>query len=168
MNHAADHGSRPEIFDKIFFHKLTIYLLPYGQNMLLGWISQWIIEESLKYWLLKRQIWHIEIWLKIRFPSIYLPLKIEKIYLHELKTAAPGEARTHGLQIMRLTRCLLRYRGFKFGKSKLGNWTTFLVKPTSTSLFWLKEQKKTCLKIGVPTGGLEPPIFGLGDRRLIH
>ena len=24
---------------------------------------------------------------------------------------APGEARTHGLQIMRLTRCLLRYRG---------------------------------------------------------
>ena len=28
------------------------------------------------------------------------------------KTAAPGEARTHGLQIMRLTRCLLRYRGW--------------------------------------------------------
>ena len=27
------------------------------------------------------------------------------------KTAAPGEARTHGLQIMRLTRCLLRYGG---------------------------------------------------------
>ena len=25
---------------------------------------------------------------------------------------APGEARTHGLQIMRLTRCLLRYRGW--------------------------------------------------------
>ena len=25
--------------------------------------------------------------------------------------AAPGEARTHGLQIMRLTRCLLRYGG---------------------------------------------------------
>ena len=24
---------------------------------------------------------------------------------------APGEARTHGLQIMRLTRCLLRYGG---------------------------------------------------------
>ena len=23
-------------------------------------------------------------------------------------------------------------------------------------------------KIFVPTGGLEPPIFGLGDRRLIH
>ena len=28
------------------------------------------------------------------------------------KNVAPGEARTHGLQIMRLTRCLLRYRGF--------------------------------------------------------
>ena len=27
------------------------------------------------------------------------------------KSFAPGEARTHGLQIMRLTRCLLRYRG---------------------------------------------------------
>ena len=23
-------------------------------------------------------------------------------------------------------------------------------------------------KVHVPTGGLEPPIFGLGDRRLIH
>ena len=27
------------------------------------------------------------------------------------KRLAPGEARTHGLQIMRLTRCLLRYGG---------------------------------------------------------
>ena len=27
------------------------------------------------------------------------------------KRFAPGEARTHGLQIMRLTRCQLRYRG---------------------------------------------------------
>ncbi len=27
----------------------------------------------------------------------------------ELKRNAPSEARTHGLQIMRLTRCLLRY-----------------------------------------------------------
>ena len=29
----------------------------------------------------------------------------------EIKRFAPGEARTHGLQIMRLTRCLLRYGG---------------------------------------------------------
>ena len=28
-----------------------------------------------------------------------------------MKRIAPGEARTHGLQIMRLTRCLLRYGG---------------------------------------------------------
>ena len=28
------------------------------------------------------------------------------------KCLAPGEARTHGLQIMRLTRCLLRYGGW--------------------------------------------------------
>ena len=30
------------------------------------------------------------------------------------KGFAPGEARTHGLQIMRLTRCLLRYGGVTF------------------------------------------------------
>ena len=35
------------------------------------------------------------------------------------KTAAPGEARTHGLQIMRLTRCLLRYRGYKIFMDKM-------------------------------------------------
>ena len=62
------------------------------------------------------------------------------------KSFAPGEARTHGLQIMRLTRCLLRYGGTMMAFSKL-----FLVR-----------------KMFVPTGGLEPPIFGLGDRRLIH
>ena len=55
------------------------------------------------------------------------------------KTAAPGEARTHGLQIMRLTRCLLRYGGY------------------------VRDMDKN-----YPGGGLEPPIFGLGDRRLIH
>ena len=32
----------------------------------------------------------------------------------EQKGNAPGEARTHGLQIMRLTRCLLRYGGDTF------------------------------------------------------
>ena len=31
-----------------------------------------------------------------------------------VKKLAPGEARTHGLQIMRLTRCLLRYGGFNY------------------------------------------------------
>ena len=31
--------------------------------------------------------------------------------LDDIKSVAPGEARTHGLQIMRLTRCLLRYGG---------------------------------------------------------
>ena len=60
---------------------------------------------------------------------------------------APGEARTHGLQIMRLTRCLLRYGGEVIGNKK---------KLVGTE------------KVMLPTGGLEPPIFGLGDRRLIH
>ena len=35
------------------------------------------------------------------------------------KRFAPGEARTHGLQIMRLTRCLLRYRGLQIVLCKL-------------------------------------------------
>ena len=34
------------------------------------------------------------------------------IWLEGKKDFAPGEARTHGLQIMRLTRCQLRYRGY--------------------------------------------------------
>ena len=33
-------------------------------------------------------------------------------------------------------------------------------------MFWLKNKKKD--KNCLPSGGLEPPIFGLGDRRLIH
>ena len=75
----------------------------------------------------------------------------KKICLRPLSSAksfAPGEARTHGLQIMRLTRCLLRYGGTVFKEDKI-------------SLCGKQ-------KIFIPTGGLEPPIFGLGDRRLIH
>ena len=43
------------------------------------------------------------------------------------KIDALGEARTHGLQIMRLTRCLLRYGG-------LGHSTLFTVVPELLSL----------------------------------
>ena len=39
----------------------------------------------------------------------------------ESKTFAPGEARTHGLQIMRLTRCLLRYGGSVETRQRLSN-----------------------------------------------
>ena len=42
------------------------------------------------------------------------------------KIVAPGEARTHGLQIMRLTRCLLRYGGI------LITWGKFMVKKIVT------------------------------------
>ena len=35
----------------------------------------------------------------------------KKLLKNVWKNSAPGEDRTHGLQIMRLTRCLLRYRG---------------------------------------------------------
>ena len=40
-------------------------------------------------------------------------------------------------------------------------------------LYGCFQQSFSLTKIGqkfltVPTGGLEPPIFGLGDRRLIH
>ena len=34
---------------------------------------------------------------------------------------APGEARTHGLQIMRLTRCLLRYGGLVISVAQFGS-----------------------------------------------
>ena len=71
---------------------------------------------------------------------------------------APGEARTHGLQIMRLTRCLLRYGGITRENLVFYMWDrAIIISPT----FW--KQKRL-----LPTGGLEPPIFGLGDRRLIH
>ena len=42
---------------------------------------------------------------------LLLDFKFSK-FINSEKTFAPGEARTHGLQIMRLTRCLLRYRGY--------------------------------------------------------
>ena len=42
------------------------------------------------------------------------------------KGAAPGEARTHGLQIMRLTRCRLRYRGVD-KESRLENTLLILI-----------------------------------------
>ena len=35
--------------------------------------------------------------------------------------SAPGEARTHGLQIMRLTRCLLRYGGLVISVAQFGS-----------------------------------------------
>ena len=42
------------------------------------------------------------------------------------KGAAPGEARTHGLQIMRLTRCRLRYRGVD-KETRLANTLLILI-----------------------------------------
>ena len=42
------------------------------------------------------------------------------------KNIAPGEARTHGLQIMRLTRCLLRYRGLCIRTENFRYLTSFL------------------------------------------
>ena len=47
------------------------------------------------------------------------------------KYIAPGEAQTHGLQIMRLTRCLLRY----------GGSTLTSIEPSSLSK-WVRKQKK--------------------------
>ena len=44
--------------------------------------------------------------------TIYLKKRDTFHSIHK-KGTAPGEARTHGLQIMRLTRCLLRYGGYR-------------------------------------------------------
>ena len=49
------------------------------------------------------------------------------------KRIAPGEARTHGLQIMRLTRCLLRYGGTVLNTFEQKN---------GVILFGILEQKK--------------------------
>ena len=105
---------------------------------------------------------------------LHIQLYMCKIVRHILtKTeAAPGEARTHGLQIMRLTRCLLRYRGYSTEVAKILNdlrkssWqnSITLCSETHHHHFLTKIYEKQWL----PTGGLEPPIFGLGDRRLIH
>ena len=47
------------------------------------------------------------------------------------KRIAPGEARTHGLQIMRLTRCLLRYRGLVTGEGKTQDVTIAVTQKSS-------------------------------------
>ena len=47
---------------------------------------------------------------KIKFFELPYPLPLQ-ISFWMLKKFAPGEDQTHGLQIMRLTRCLLRYQG---------------------------------------------------------
>ena len=58
------------------------------------------------------------------------------------KDFAPGEARTHGLQIMRLTRCLLRYRGLV---SNLPSFINFIVISFHTKAFLPK--LSLCLKV---------------------
>ena len=67
--------------------------------------------------------------------------------------------------------------GLKEGLFHSESWA-FIVSLTGTRNSKLKFQAKRiknepckirwCKKVLVPTGGLEPPIFGLGDRRLIH
>ena len=78
---------------------------------------------------------------------VICPSPHSTLFTDDSKTFAPGEARTHGLQIMRLTRCLLRYGGTVSATQGIG---------------------RPVKKFALPTGGLEPPIFGLGDRRLTH
>ena len=50
-----------------------------------------------------------------------------KLKTHSQKEIAPGEARTHGLQIMRLTRCLLRYGGLVKEGNKVSSKTIFSI-----------------------------------------
>ena len=52
----------------------------------------------------------------IAYFSVYgaVDILLWNVFFHKIKkSVAPGEARTHGLQIMRLTRCLLRYGGYR-------------------------------------------------------
>ena len=43
-------------------------------------------------------------------PSVFKDF-LKRFFAFRTKNIAPGEDRTHDLKIMRLTRCLLRYRG---------------------------------------------------------
>ena len=55
-----------------------------------------------------QSIWSKKLELLEEQPDSYLVLEL---VTQNQNRFAPGEARTHGLQIMRLTRCLLRYGG---------------------------------------------------------
>ena len=58
----------------------------------------------------------------IAYFSVYgaVDILLWNVFFHKIKkSVAPGEARTHGLQIMRLTRCLLRYGGTTLPKKKI-------------------------------------------------
>ena len=50
--------------------------------------------------------------------KISIDIRVKCNIATRIKRFAPGEARTHGLQIMRLTRCLLRYGGLVLGGEK--------------------------------------------------
>ncbi len=65
------------------------------------------------------------------------------------KRIAPGEARTHGLQIMRLTRCLLRYRGFVIEEGKTQDVTIAVPQESS----WAHEISSFYLPFPIPSVG---------------
>ena len=102
--------------------------------------------------------------IRIRNPDVFH----ENEFCILKREAAPGEARTHGLQIMRLTRCLLRYRGFTRELAKISEIYKTMISSKYLPYSWALIFQILCNQNGIPTGGLEPPIFGLGDRRLIH
>ena len=79
------------------------------------------------------------------FVEHVLLIRLAEIYLQYLKTkgSAPGEARTHGLQIMRLTRCLLRY----------GGTSDLIVKPK----ILIKLLQRWSEQNSMSEGGFEPP-----------
>ena len=54
-----------------------------------------------------------------------MSIELINLKLKKIKCAATGEARTHDLQIMRLTRCLLRYGGTIHDASMQNDATNF-------------------------------------------
>ena len=55
---------------------------------------------------------NVSLWLKLLTGNTAQVLLIGATVCFPFKTAASCEGRTHDLQIMRLTRCLLRQRGY--------------------------------------------------------
>ena len=87
----------------------------------------------------------------VEVPSAQLPLSVDG----RGKTVAPGEARTHGLQIMRLTRCLLRYGG--------------ICNCTVTFLLMLGQAKQKCFVKKFPVRrGIRTPALIRGPEISSH
>ena len=90
---------------------------------------------------------NLNLHLVLEFPNLFLAYHEKKVCPRWGSNSRPSDYETDALP------------------TALRRLQLFLVKFLSLPKYLrLTTEKKVC----IPTGGLEPPIFGLGDRRLIH